>query len=594
MLRAFGARIDEAHAVADLIEARRREHPEWRIAILVRARTHAREIAHSLRTRGIAFRAVEIEPLQDRAPVRDLVMLICALLHLADRTAWLALLRAPWAGLTLADLLIVARSSPVIWDALCDDAVLERLSEDGRTRCRRLRAVLEAAFRVQSHTATARWVERTWLGLGGPACAADPRDLDNVRAVFARLRKLEQHGLPDAAELVRRFQDLYADGGPAGAVEIMTIHKAKGLEFDLVIVPALDRASRASRSQLLLMHPFARTGRDGMVMAARPAIGTEKNRLFEFLRRQGRDAASLEAERLLYVACTRAEWELHLTATVEVPDPSDEVLDDDAEEAAESPAPWKPSPGSLLAVLWPSKHTEFAVAIPSAACGASPQAVEGLRGGPLRRVPLEWTPRESDSTALDAALPPTAVPREETPVFDWAGETARRVGSLVHAELQVMDLTVSTEAAIRARDEHFRRWLTLSGVPAERLDDASQRVIAALIGVQRDARGRWILRKGYRDDFREHALSGLAGGEVTRVVFDRSFIDEDGVRWVIDYKTSQHRGGSLPEFLEREVERYRPQLERYAALARKLGPEPVRVGLYFPLMGEWREWAPRS
>jgi len=78
------------------------------------------------------------------------------------------------------------------------------------------------------------------------------------------------------------------------------------------------------------------------------------------------------------------------------------------------------------------------------------------------------------------------------------------------------------------------------------------------------------------------------------VIFDRSFIDENGVRWIIDYKTSQHSGGGLDEFLEREVERYRPQLHRYAMLARKLGPEPVRVGLYFPLMGAWREWAPEN
>jgi len=595
VLRAFRARVDEAHAVADLIEARRRDHPQWRIAVLVRARTHAREIAHGLRTRDIAFRAVEIEPLQDRAPVRDLVMLICALLHLADRTAWLALLRAPWAGLSLADLLIIARASPVVWDALCDDGVLERLSDDGRSRCRRLRMVLEAAFRVQSHTATARWVERTWLGLGGPACAADARDLENVRTVFLRLRKLEQQGLPDAADMVRRFADLYADGGPGGAVEIMTIHKAKGLEFDMVIVPALDRASRASRGQLLLMHPFSRTGRDGMVMAARPAIGTDKNRLFEFLRRQSRDAASLEAERLLYVACTRAKSELHLTATVEVADEPDETLDEDAEEAAISTgAPWKPAPGSLLAVLWPAEHADFRAAIATAEPGATPQAVEGLRGGPLRRFPREWTPQEATSGARDAAVPPAAVPREETPIFDWAGETARRVGSLVHAELQVMDLALSNEAVIRARGEHFRRWLTLNGVPAERLDDACERVISALIGVHRDPRGRWILHKGYRDDYREHALSGHAGGEMLRVVFDRSFIDESGIRWVIDYKTSEHRGGSLAEFLEREVERYRPQLERYAAIARKLGPQPVRVGLYFPLMGEWREWAPQS
>jgi ATP-dependent exoDNAse (exonuclease V) beta subunit len=129
----------------------------------------------------------------------------------------------------------------------------------------------------------------------------------------------------------------------------------------------------------------------------------------------------------------------------------------------------------------------------------------------------------------------------------------------------------------------------LHGVPAERLDEAAARVVAALLQVHEDPRGRWILQKA-REDFREHALSGDWQGEVARVVIDRSFIDEHGVRWVIDYKTSQHLGGGLEEFLDREVERYRPQLSRYAAFAKRLGPEPVRAALYFPLMRAWREW----
>jgi ATP-dependent helicase/nuclease subunit A len=127
------------------------------------------------------------------------------------------------------------------------------------------------------------------------------------------------------------------------------------------------------------------------------------------------------------------------------------------------------------------------------------------------------------------------------------------------------------------------------------LQGASARVMEALIAVQSDPRGRWILqRRGGRDDVREYAVSGQWGGEVVRAVFDRSFIDERGTRWVIDYKTSQHGGGALAEFLDREVERYRPQLQRYALLAQKLGPEPVRVGLYFPLMRAWRAWAPEN
>jgi ATP-dependent exoDNAse (exonuclease V) beta subunit len=472
----------------------------------------------------------------------------------------------------------------VVRDALADEAVLDGLSEDGAARCRRLRSLFEAAFGLRNQTSIARWVERTWLNLGGPSCASGGQDLEHARAVFARLRELDQLGLPDAADLVQSFADLSADHGASSAVEIMTIHKAKGLEFDMVILPALDRYIPRNRDQLLLPYQFARTGRDGMVMAARPAIGAETDRLFEFLRHQTRDAAGLEAERLLYVACTRAKWRLLLTATI---GRSEELEEDSGIPAGDS---WAPRVGSLLAVLWPIVGSQFRVA--SSDLSGTVDTEAAPRGGPLHRVPGDW----SASAHLRSLAPPPGAPavaiREETPVFDWAGETARRVGSLVHAELQLLDLERSDEAAILARDPHFRRLLALQGVPADRLQAAAAHVVSALLAVHRDPRGRWILKKGYRDDVREYALSGQWQGEVVRVVYDRSFIDAQGVRWVIDYKTSQHMGSGLEEFLDREVDRYRPQLQRYARLAQKLGPEPVRVALYFPLMRAWREWAP--
>jgi ATP-dependent helicase/nuclease subunit A len=579
-LRGFASRREEADAIAGLIGGQAAAHPAWRIVVLVRARSHARDIAASLRSRSIPFRAVDIEPLQDRPAVRDLVALIRALLHLGDRTAWLALLRAPWAGLTLADLLHLARAAPITWDALADDSVLSGLSSDGRIRCERLRSTLDAAIRIRTHGPISRWLEQTWLALGGPACATGAEDLDQVGMVFARLALLEERGLPDPAELESSFSDLFASTSAPAAVEIMTIHKAKGLEFDMVIVPALDRHIPLHRDQLLLSHQFSRAVRDGLVLAARPGIGAQPDALFEFLRRQARDSAALEAERLLYVACTRAKRRLHLSAMIGRPD--------------ERRAPWKPRTGSLLAVLWPVAGTEFPLDPPSsAALDPMKAAGDGApRGGPLYRLPRDWSPPEEEALPSGARISASTVLREETPVFDWAGETARRVGSLVHAELQVMDLEHSNERAIESRGPHFGRWLELHGVPADRVQDASARVVSALIAAHRDERAHWILKRRARDDFREYALSGRWQGEVVRVVFDRSFVDEEGVRWVIDYKTSQHAGGDLEEFLDREVDRYRPQLHRYAQLARRLGPERVRVGLYFPLMRGWREWEP--
>jgi ATP-dependent exoDNAse (exonuclease V) beta subunit len=93
----------------------------------------------------------------------------------------------------------------------------------------------------------------------------------------------------------------------------------------------------------------------------------------------------------------------------------------------------------------------------------------------------------------------------------------------------------------------------------------------------------------HRDAASELKLTGLTAGRLISVSIDRSFVDEAGTRWVVDFKTSRHRGGDLEAFLANELERYRAQLEGYRALAQSLGPQPVRAALYFPLLGVFRE-----
>jgi ATP-dependent exoDNAse (exonuclease V) beta subunit len=570
----YTTRRGEALANAELIAAARNAHPEWRIAVLVRAKAHAIDLAAALHERRITFSAIDIEPLRDRPIVRDLVMLARALRHPGDRIAWFAVLRAPWAGVELADLLVLARAAPLLCQALADPATLARLTPSGRGRCERVARLLEAARDAQADSDPVRWIESVWLALGGPACAADTNDLAHAAAAFERLRELERRGLPDPADFDAAFDALFARDTVPSAVEIMTIHKAKGLEFDLVILPALERTVTQGSDEFLLSLEFARAEREAFIMAARPAVGAQDARLFEFLRAQARDAAGLEAQRLLYVACTRAKWQLRLTAAV-----------------GECPAgrEYRPRATSLLGVLWPVIASQWSMP------PASERAVEPppLRGAPLRRVPLGWAPAPPAPLGLRSEAPLAVERRTPAVIFDWAGETARQVGSLVHAELQQLSIEGDAAADVRRRLPQFERWLAMRGVPPERSAEAARRVQAALLGVLEDPRGCWILDPGHRQQSRELALSGNTGQGLIRVVFDRSFIDADGVRWVIDYKTSEHRGGGTVQFLDREVERYTAQLQRYAELARRLGPEPVRVALYFPLMRAWREWLPR-
>ena len=61
----------------------------------------------------------------------------------------------------------------------------------------------------------------------------------------------------------------------------------------------------------------------------------------------------------------------------------------------------------------------------------------------------------------------------------------------------------------------------------------------------------------------ELRLTVRNGAFLEHLRLDRTFVD-DGKRWIVDFKTSQHEGGDLDAFLDSEVERYRPQLERYA------------------------------
>jgi ATP-dependent exoDNAse (exonuclease V) beta subunit len=107
-----------------------------------------------------------------------------------------------------------------------------------------------------------------------------------------------------------------------------------------------------------------------------------------------------------------------------------------------------------------------------------------------------------------------------------------------------------------------------------------------------DPRGRWLLNmdNSLRETDAELALSGVVDGKVVNCVIDRTFVDADGTRWIIDFKTSTHEGGNREGFLQSEELRYRHQLQRYATLMKSWKPEqPVKTALYFPLLSEWRE-----
>ena len=207
-----------------------------------------------LAQREVPFQAVDIEHLETRPVIQDLLALTRALHHPADRVAWLALLRAPWCGLKLADLLALGANSrnDTIWSCLQDEQRLAALSADGRHRAARLHDVLEQACALQGRMSLRRWVESAWLNLGGPATLETATDLRNAGRFFDLLDEIDQGGdLSGPDELEKRVTGLYAraDTRADDTLQVMSIHRAKGLEFDHVILPGLSRRSRSDDPQ---------------------------------------------------------------------------------------------------------------------------------------------------------------------------------------------------------------------------------------------------------------------------------------------------------------------------------------------------------
>jgi len=180
------------------------------------------------------------------------------------------------------------------------------------------------------------------------------------------------------------------------------------------------------------------------------------------------------------------------------------------------------------------------------------------------------------------------------PEFAWARHAAVQVGTLVHAVLQEIaenGLEHYTVGSIEEQKLRFRRELRLRGVDDADLTRAVERVVEAVRAVIADQTGRWLL-SDHCDAASELPLTLRGARALEHLRIDRTFVDADGRRWIVDFKTGVHEGGDVDEFLDSEVERYRPQLTRYAVALADFEQRPIWVGLYFPLLQTFRSWQP--
>ncbi len=572
----------EAESVAAQIAELRRVQPDHSIAVLASFRPHLRAVRASLNTRGIPFIGVNLEPLAAVPVVRDLEALVRALDSPLDRVAWLAVLRAPFVGLTLPDL---TRVSEIAGESTIASALMSGvpgLTADGMLRLLRATPLLLGGWLERERESRAHLVERTWLALGGASACGKPAELAHARRFLAALDEEDRKRLRGRPLNLAAVMDrLYAvDPAQPGAVQLMTIHGAKGLEFDHVFVVGIGRKGRNDDPRLLNWLELPRDqDRDHLLMAPirhRADEDDEDDAINAFVGALHKERARAERTRQAYVALTRAKRSLNVYIH-----PLEREVDGQRTFAAER--------NSLLDNLWAamSASIDDYPAIESDAPAPEIAATPSQR---RQRLPLRLPELKlPDDVAARGELMPLNA--EEEPIeFSWARQTARRVGTVVHAALERFGRSgMPSREELPALKDRLESRLELLGVEPEGAKAGAARAMAALDATLADPRGRWLFDPSHRDVHAELALSGVRAGQIVNAVIDRTFVDADGIRWVVDFKTSPHEGGDREHFLDEEVKRYEAQLRRYVQLARGLGPEPVRAGLYYPLLGAWRE-----
>jgi len=280
------------------------------MALLLRVRTHLPVYEGALFRAGIPYTVQGGRGLLDRPEVRDLAHLLLFLAQPADDLALAAVLRSPLFGWTDAALLALTQQrdrSATLWAALQQSSAAPALLGE----LIKLRGSFTASALISSA------LERTEHRAVMASLADGERRLANIDAFVRLLHTWAGQGQADIQSAAAALEDTLrldlpvaeAALGSTDTLQIMTIHGSKGLEFPVVVIPDLLQQGRADTTSLLM------DAEAGLALRVPGVPGEEQPERYQQLQALFKERRGAEAERLMYVALTRAADTLILTAT---------------------------------------------------------------------------------------------------------------------------------------------------------------------------------------------------------------------------------------------------------------------------------------
>jgi len=593
---------------------RSKELPNKTLAILARSRSHLRDVVAQLNQKGIAYQAVDIEPLDNKIVVSDVLNLAYALTDGYDQLSWAACFRSPWYGLKLNDIRIIIKninaSHQSIPDTL-DDLLLSShqgqdeqslLSSEAQERIKKIQPILNAAISQKGKKPFIKWLGGCFKSVGGLLQIDIASEHQDVETCIATIAEFETAGeLLDRQGLKLALESLYAapNSNADNQVQIMTIHKSKGLEFDRVILPRADASGGGIDNPLLKWtEVIDKNGDAHNLLAVSRQAGKENDSIFRYISHLDRQKEKYENQRIFYVAVTRAKSELYLFGNVNLTKESDVYK--------------RPKSNSFLEMLWDNIQDQLEI-IPSPNNQELSEShknsysqlyesdlveIDGLESTesqlkyifPSRKIKqvdidqLEPCPLNTDFLNKNKKL--NASENEITEKF-LVDTNAMVIGTVIHRQLEWISKQSLEEFSLPASWAKLTEGQLISNgfnTNSDGLKQAVNKVITAIENTLKDEMGRFILtpHESAKSELGLH--KNVSNKVYIRRAIDRTFIHENK-RWIIDYKSSEPLDNETKEaFLVREVISYKEQLKEYVSFFKEMDNREVVAGLYFPLI----------
>jgi ATP-dependent helicase/nuclease subunit A len=622
---------------------------KYRIAVLARTRNSLAPIAEALHQAAIPFRALDLEKLAFRPEVLDALALARAVLNPHDRVAWLSVLRAPWCGLTLEDLhILTSADDSELLSRPIPDLLAERLpllSQGGRGAATRVLFSLASVPGLRANQQTASpgtWLQQVWLSLGGANCCDHTAraNLDLLWNCLDHLSEGEQDLLGPALDAALDKLTALPDPNASSdwGVHLMTIHKSKGLEFEVVIVPDLQAGVRAGSRKLLSwlergLKPDIGTSLDQpegcseiteFLVAPLQSKGNDSGKSKAWVDRVYRDRESQETRRLLYVAATRAREEMHLFARpaykveanseLNLVNPSASLLATAwpalEEEIRARFAEWKSTRQPAVEAAEPDTGEESEIESLAASAESNLFAMPAAAPPPakptlLRRLPSDYTPEQSPFLTASPAEPGVSgIDGSRFYTRHEGGLISRAFGIAVHAFFEkIACLRASDDwqiglAALQQFQPRIASQIRAAGIAPTQAAQIAAKALQLALNATLDPICQWILSP-HPEAANEVRWTGVVGGGLSTVRVDRVFraglmpqSQGQDAWWIVDYKTAHADNLDSTIALAQLRPLFAPQLEAYGCVLRNLhGPDAlIRAGLYYPRMLKLDWW----